>query len=103
MQCLRHAVAFLDGLHSLLRQLREYRLTLARLGNAVVDNEVEKPEQAGGSFRIIAEVELPGMDGVVADHTERIEGLLDFDREALVDERADVVVDVLAGLAKLRF
>ena len=41
------------------------------------------------------------MNGIVSDHAYQIECLLNSDVESLLDERADIAVDVLANLPQV--
>ena len=93
-------VACLYGFPGFLWKLGVQRLDLFGPRNPVFDYEVDHLEQAVRDFWRAIDLDFAWMDGVVPNDTAKIQGLLDFHRQSLGDQAADVIVDVLAFFIK---
>lgn len=74
---------------------------MPRLGYHDLSDQVHQAEQLLSRCRVIPEVDLARMDSVVANHTNKVQRLLNTRVQALADERRYVGVQVLACLTEL--
>ena len=70
-------------------------------GNQLLDNEVEKAKQEFRRSAIITQADLTGMNSVVADDTDGIEGLLNLWVKSGLNQRCDVIVEVFTRVSQL--
>src|SRR5262245_34226075 len=60
-------------------------------------HQVDQPEQEGGRLRVIPDVHLARVNGLVTDHPYGIHRLLELrGKHALLDQSPDVLIDALA-------
>lgn len=101
MLTLRFGVPASDRLQRARGEPAVHLRDVFRLGDHYFGDQINEAEQLLGGAVVIADVELPRVNGIVAYHSNDIQGLLDAGVKALLNQGCDIVVDVLSLLAQL--
>lgn len=74
---------------------------MLRLANHDFDYQIDQTKQFLSRGAIVTQVDLTGVDCVVADDSNNIEGILHSRIEALLCERPDILVEISSFLAEV--
>jgi len=69
---------------------------MLRLSNHDLDHQVHEGEKLCCGGCVVLDIDLPGMNRVVADDAHDVEGLLDLGQEAPSNEFGNIGVEVFA-------
>lgn len=79
-----------------------YRLNFLWLRYAIFHDEIDQVAHLNGDFRGISNVHLTWMNRFIANHSARIQSLLYLDRQAFLNERCNICVDIFPFFPKMR-
>jgi hypothetical protein len=71
------------------------------LSDHAVGGHIDQSKEGLDRILLVANVDLSGVDGVIADHSHNIKRLLNFNGETFLDQVPYVLVDIVALLPQL--